>query len=54
MAGQKMKLGYLEETPWFPKLYICCETVKTVKIGWIGLANCNQMTSTKYVHSFKR
>ena len=38
MAGQKKKLRYSEETPWFPEYYI----------GWIGIGNCVQKTSTKY------
>ena len=38
MAGQKKKLRYSEETPWFPKYYI----------GWIGIGNCDQETSTIY------
>ena len=36
---QKKKLRYSEETPWFPEYYI----------GWIGIGNCVQKTSTKYV-----
>ena len=39
MAGQKKKLRYSEETPWFPEYCI----------GWIGIGNCDQKTSTKYV-----
>ena len=35
MAGQKKKLRYSEETPWFPEYYI----------GWIGIGNCDQETS---------
>ena len=36
MAGQKKKLRYSEETPWFPEYYI----------GWIGIGNCDQKTSS--------
>ena len=36
MAGQKKKLRYSEETPWFPEYYI----------GWIGISNCGQKTSS--------
>ena len=36
MAGQKKKLRYSEETQWFPEYYI----------GWIGIGNCGQKTST--------
>ena len=39
MAGQKKKLRYSEETPWLPEYYI----------GWIGIGNCGQKTSSKYV-----
>ena len=35
MAGQKKKLRYSEETPWFPEYYI----------GWIRMGNCDQETS---------
>ena len=37
MAGQKKKLRYSEETPWFPKYYIA-----SIEIG-----NCDQETSNK-------
>ena len=37
MAGQK-RLRY-SEAPWFPKYYI----------GWIGIGNCDQKTSTANV-----
>ena len=36
MTGQKKKLRYSEETPWFSEYYI----------GWIGIGNCGQETST--------
>ena len=39
MAGQKKKLRYLEETPWFPKYHI----------GWIGIGNSDQDTSSKFL-----
>ena len=39
MAGQKKKLRYWEENPWFPEYYI----------GWIGIGNCGQKTSNKYI-----
>ena len=39
MAGQKKKLIYSEETPWFPEYYI----------GWIGIINCGQRTSDMYI-----
>ena len=39
MAGQKKKLRYTEESPWFPEYYI----------GWIWIGNCGQKTSNKYV-----
>ena len=42
MAGQKKKLRYSEETPWFPEYYI----------GWIEISNCGQKTSTKYLGTF--
>ena len=35
MAGQKKKLRYSEETPWFPEYFI----------GWIEIGNCGQKTS---------
>ena len=35
MAGQKKKLRYSKETPWFPEYYI----------GWIELRNCGHKTS---------
>ena len=38
MAGQKKKLRYTEQTPWFPKYYIAS----------IGIGNCVQKTS-KYI-----
>ena len=38
MAGQKKKLWYSEETPWFPKYYI----------GWIEIGNHGQKTSKIY------
>ena len=41
MAGQKKKLRQSEETQCFPKYYI----------GWMGIGNCGQKTSTKYVHN---
>ena len=40
MAGQKKKLRYSEETPWFPEYYI----------GWIGIGNCGQKTSNVHVY----
>ena len=40
MAGQKKKLRCSEETPGFPEYYI----------GWIGIDNCGQKTSSMYVH----
>ena len=40
MAGRKKKLGYSEETPWFPEYYF----------GWIGIGNCNQETSIVYYY----
>ena len=41
MAGQKKKLRYSEETPRFPEYYI----------GWIGIGNCGQKTSTNHRHA---
>ena len=35
-AGQKTKVRYSEETPWFPEYYI----------GWTGIGNCDQETSS--------
>ena len=43
MAGQKKKLRYSEETPWFPEYYI----------SWIGIGNCDQETSTRYLCVFQ-
>ena len=43
MAGQKKKLRYSEETPWFPEYYI----------GWIGIGNCGQKTSNYQYQSIK-
>ena len=40
MAGQKKKLRYSEETLRFPKYYI----------GWIGIGNCGQKTSTNLAY----
>ena len=37
MAGQKKKLRYSEETPWFPEYF-----------GWIEIGNCDQETSNNY------
>ena len=36
MAWQKKNPRYSEETPWFPEYCI----------GWIGIGNCGQKTST--------
>ena len=41
MGGQKKKLRYSEETPGFHEYYI----------GWIGIGNCDQKTSTKSTNS---
>ena len=41
MAGQKKKLRYSEETSRFPEYYI----------GWIGISNCGQKTSTNLRHA---
>ena len=42
MTGQKKKkLRYSKETQWFPEY----------DIGWIGIGNCGQKTSTKYLLS---
>ena len=39
MAGQKKKLRYSPESTCFSEYYI----------GWIGISNCGQETSTKYI-----
>ena len=40
MAGQKKKPRYSEETPGFTEYYI----------GWIGIGNCGQKTSTNLAY----
>ena len=42
MIGQKKKLRYSEQTPWFPQYYI----------GWIGIGNCDQETSSIYQRAY--
>jgi hypothetical protein len=39
MAGQKKKLRYSPESTCFSEYYI----------GWIGIGNCGQETSNKYI-----
>ena len=39
MTGQKKKLRYSEETPEY-------------YIGWIGIGNCDQKTSNKYLPKY--
>jgi hypothetical protein len=43
MAWQKKKPRYSSESPWFPEYYI----------GWIGIGNCGQKTSTSYYYVSK-